>query len=62
MLVNESIWSRKIYTPSPVAYSDTLFHLGRELALAYEVSSQEPLPKVWFPLLEALSEPGSSDE
>jgi len=54
MLVDESIWSRGLYVPAPIAYADLLAHLGRELALAYGNNAQEPLPEQWLQLLKQL--------
>jgi hypothetical protein len=55
MLVGESIWSRRLYVPLPIAHSDLLAHLGRELALAYGNAVQEPIPEQWSRLLRQLS-------
>jgi hypothetical protein len=54
MLVDESIWSRGLYTPAPVAYADLMAHLGRELALVYDSGPQEAIPEQWSQLLERL--------
>jgi hypothetical protein len=54
MLVGESIWSRRLYIPSPIAHSDVLVHLGRELALVYGNTVQEPIPEQWSQLLRQL--------
>jgi hypothetical protein len=54
MLVGESIWSRKLYTPPSIAYAALLAHLGRDLALVYSVKAQEPLPERWTQLLRQL--------
>jgi hypothetical protein len=54
MLVNESIWSRGLYTPAPIPYADLMAHLGRELALVYDSATQEALPEHWSQLLERL--------
>lgn len=54
MLVRESIWSRRLYIPSPIAHSELLSHLGRELALVYGSPLQDPIPEEWSQLLGRL--------
>jgi hypothetical protein len=54
MLVSESLWSRRLYISSPVAHSDLLAHLGRELALVYGSAMHEPIPEQWSQLLRRL--------
>ena len=54
MLVDESIWSRRLYVPAPIAYTDLMAHLGRELARVYGNRAQVPLPEQWLQLLKQL--------
>jgi hypothetical protein len=54
MLVGESIWSRRLYIPSPIAHADLLAHLGRELSLAYGSPVPDSMPEQWLQLLRRL--------
>lgn len=54
MLVGESIWSRRLYIPSPIAHSELLAHLGKELALVYGSPMRNPIPEEWSQLLGRL--------
>lgn len=55
MLVDESIWSRGVYTPVPIAFVDLLDVLGRQLATDYSDILESPLPESLANLVQRLS-------
>jgi len=55
MLVDESIWSRGVYTPPPIALVDLLDGLGRQLAAEYGDILDSPLPESIACLVQRLS-------
>jgi len=55
MLADESIWSRGVYTPCPIAFADLLDTLGRQLATDYNDIMEAPLPEGLAHLVQQLS-------
>src|SRR5689334_14098065 len=55
MLVGESIWSRGLFTPRPIAFADLLDALGRQLAAEHADILETPLPESLSRLVRQLS-------